>query len=109
MTGGGTEECCDWGGGGGGCDLVEGEDFEVGGGGEVATGGVGLDTGGGVCLGGEPPPELPLPPQCDLLQSTGRAAGEEHSLEERWSVFRGIQFWLPSPETEAQTGGTPVK
>lgn len=93
-----------------------GEEFEVGGdgGGEVATGGfVGLGRGGaGVFLGGDPdppPPALVLPPHFDLLQSTGRADGEEHSLEDRWSVFAGIQFWRPSAVTEAQTGGVPVK
>ena len=76
MAGGGTDECCDW--GGGGCDLVEGEDFEEGGGGgEGPTGVVGLGIGG-VFLGGDPPGEPPAlvlpPPHLDLLQSTGRAA-----------------------------------
>jgi hypothetical protein len=80
-------------GGGGGCDLVEGDDLEVGGGGDATNGflmgagfGAGLPTGipllvcgGGV--NGEPfPPPPPLPPHLNLLQSTGRATSEEHCL-----------------------------
>jgi len=74
---------------------VEGEDLEVGGGGggDAKNGflmgagfGAGLltgeplhDRGGGV--NGEPlPPPPPPPPHLNLLQSTGRAASEEHCL-----------------------------
>lgn len=92
-------ECCNCGGGGGGCDLVEGENPEVGG------GGVGR---GGVFFGGDPPGEL-APPHWDLLQSTGRAASEEHSREDRWSGFPGMQFRRPSPVTAEQAGASPVK
>lgn len=75
-------------GGGGGCDLVEGEDLEVGGGGEGLTNGLlgvaglgadGLPTGGLFFGEGAPPPPE-LPPHLNLLQSTGRAVSEEHSL-----------------------------
>jgi hypothetical protein len=80
-------------GGGGGCDLVEGDDLEVGGGGDATNGflmgagfGAGLPTGIPllVCGGGVngepflPPP--PLPPHLNLLQSTRRATSEEHCL-----------------------------
>lgn len=76
--------------GGGGADLVVGEGFDVGGGGDglaiglgdrsraggggARTGGLLLDVGGEIGIGKSPLPHL------NLLQSTGRAASEEHSL-----------------------------
>lgn len=87
--------------------------------------GGGDDDDGGDDLGlvagaGDPPqPEPPLPPprpHCILLQSAGRAASEEHSLEERWSALPGMQFLvplltiiLPPPAAAVQLGGSPEK
>lgn len=73
-------------GGGGGCDLVEGEDLEVGGGGDLRNGrgevaflgDGGLFTGGDLLIGGGTC--AAEPPHFNLLQSTGVAAGDEHSL-----------------------------
>lgn len=77
-------------GGGGGVDFVDGEDLDVGGGGDgliigrgdrsrTGGGGDGIggffrDMGGEIGIGKSPPLHL------NLLQSTGRAASEEHSL-----------------------------
>lgn len=57
---------------------MEGEDLEVGGGGDAK---IGFLMGAGIGAGlvtGEPLP--PPPPHLNLLQSTGRAASEEHCL-----------------------------
>lgn len=78
-------------GGGGGCDLVDGEDSEVGGGGvdlNLCLGPVlGLGEGGfdpteGALLfrGGVLETGLLLLPHLDFLQSKGLAASKEHSL-----------------------------
>lgn len=82
-------------GGGGGCDLVFGEDLDVGGGGLGGAingrgplpgfgGGGFCETGGLLLVGGLligfGAPLPPLPPHLDLLQSNGLAASEEHSL-----------------------------
>lgn len=78
--------------GGGGADLVEGEDFDVGGGGDGLIFGLGpwaLVGGGGdrmgglfLDFGGEVGIGKSLLPHLNLLQSTGRAASEEHSVDD---------------------------
>lgn len=124
FVGGGTGD----GDGGGECDLVEGDDSEVGGGGERLTnGGLGdlalLGAGGfttdregggggvdGILPLPPPPPALP-PPHWSLLQSTGRAAWEVHSLADRWSTLPGTQFLIPliTVMPVLQAGASPVK
>lgn len=115
--------------GGGGCDLLEPEDLDEGGGGVVGLDGFGGEPGLFPLLGGDdgdlaggdpplpgvvpPPPLLPLLLHFDLVQSIGFAASERHSVGERWFVIPGMQFWIPSTTTFApgatQTGAAPVK
>ncbi|KAK4859785.1 hypothetical protein QYF36_011763 [Acer negundo] len=71
-------------GGGGGCDLVDGEDLKVSGGGDGPTNGIGEGDGFAACgfgIGGFfmdcSGNEEPL---CNFLQSTGCAFSEEHSF-----------------------------
>lgn len=76
--------------GGGGADLVEGEDLDFGGGGDGLIFGIGpwalLGGGGGrtgglfLDFGGEVGTGKWLLLHLNLLQSTGRAAWDEHSL-----------------------------
>lgn len=104
------------GGGGGWCDLVEGEDFEVGGGGEGPMEGRGervrAGGGGGGFLILDSGDEADRSEHFSWLHFTGRAAAEEHSLEDLWSVFLGIQFCRPSSvliRALEQVGASPLK
>lgn len=108
---------------------MEGDDSEVGGGGERLTNGglgdlarlgaggfsTGREGGGGLDdilpLPPPPPPPALPPPHLSLLQSTGCAAWEVHSLADRWSTLPGIQFLRPSITVlpALQAGASPVK